>query len=172
MLMYINKEDPYLWVKKIFAIVIIAVFSFGLLGTAIIKIKEVRANSFLVEDSQSNLTTIGQNSLKAISNPADPIKTKKIKVVITGYSSTVCQTDNTPFITASGKLVEDGIVANNMLPFGTIIKIPEIYGDKIFVVQDRMNSKKGYYHVDIWFEDYSQAKEFGSKITYIEVLES
>jgi len=108
----------------------------------------------------------------AVSNPADPIRTKKVKVMITGYSSTVCQTDSTPFITASGKFVEDGIVANNMLPFGTIIKIPEIYGDKIFVVEDRMNSRKGYYHVDIWFEDYYQAKEFGSKTTYIEVLES
>ena len=42
---------------------------------------------------------------------------------------------------------------------------------KIFIVEDRMNSKKGYYHVDVWFEDYHQAKDFGVKTTYIEVLE-
>jgi len=172
MLMYLEKEDPHLWVKKLFAIVMIAVFSFGLLGMVVIKIKEAKVNFSSTEDIQINLTTVGQNSLIAISNPADPIKTKKVKVVVTAYSSTVYQTDDTPFITASGKLVEDGIVANNMFPFGTVIKIPEIYGDKIFVVEDRMNSRKGYYHIDVWFEDYDQAKEFGSKTTYIEVLES
>lgn len=172
MLMYLEKEAPYLWAKKLFAIVIIAVFSFGLLGMAVIKIKEVNADSSLIKNNQTTLSAISQNSLMAVSGPADPIKIKKVKVVITGYSSTTWQTDDSPFITASGKFVEDGIVANNMLPFGTFVKIPEIYGDKIFIVEDRMNSKKGNYHVDVWFEDYYQAKEFGAKTTYIEVLES
>ena len=97
---------------------------------------------------------------------------EKIKMVITAYSSTPEQTDSTPFITASGKNVADGIVANNMLPFGSKIRIPEVYGDKIFVVEDRMNQRKGKYHLDIWFPEYSQAKNFGAKITYIEVLEN
>ena len=96
---------------------------------------------------------------------------EKIKMVVTAYSSTIGQTDSTPFITASGKNVADGIVANNMLPFGSKIRIPEIYGDKVFVVEDRMNKRKGGYHLDIWFPEYSQAKNFGAKITYIEVLE-
>ena len=98
--------------------------------------------------------------------------TKKIKMVVTAYSSTPEQTDSTPFITASGKNVTDGIVANNMLPFGSKIRIPELYGDKIFVVEDRMHQRKGNYHLDIWFPEYSQAKNFGAKITYIEVLEN
>jgi len=96
---------------------------------------------------------------------------KKVKMVVTAYSSTPEQTDSTPFITASGKKVADGIVANNMLPFGSKIKIPEVYGDKIFIVEDRMNQRKGKYHLDIWFPEYSQAKNFGAKITYIEILE-
>lgn len=96
---------------------------------------------------------------------------KKVKMVITAYSSRVEETDSTPFITASGKTVADGIIANNMLPFGAKIRIPELYGDKIFVVEDRMHQRKGKYHVDIWFPEYSQAKEFGSKLTYIEILE-
>jgi len=96
---------------------------------------------------------------------------KKVKMVVTAYSSTPEQTDSTPFITASGKNVANGIVANNMLPFGSKIRIPELYGDKIFIVEDRMNQKKGKYHLDIWFPEYSQAKNFGAKITYIEVLE-
>ncbi|MFA5178614.1 MAG: hypothetical protein WC427_03660 [Candidatus Paceibacterota bacterium] len=99
-------------------------------------------------------------------------KTKKILVVITAYSSTVDQTDDTPFITANGTLVRDGIVANNMLPFGTKIKIPELYGDKEFVVQDRMNARKSNYHIDIWFPSYAEAKDFGVKKTYIEVAQS
>ena len=68
---------------------------------------------------------------------------KKIKMTITAYSSTPEQTDSTPFVTASGSMVRDGIVANNLLSFGTKVKIPELYGDKVFVVEDRMHSKKG-----------------------------
>ena len=97
---------------------------------------------------------------------------KKIKMVVTAYSSTPEQTDSTPFVTASGKNVADGIVANNMLPFGAKIRIPEMYGDKVFIVEDRMNQKKGKYHLDIWFPEYSEAKNFGAKITYIEILEN
>lgn len=97
---------------------------------------------------------------------------KTIKMVITAYSSTPEQTDDTPFITASGKKVYDGIIANNMLPFGTKIRIPDIYGDKVFVVEDRMHRRKGIYHVDIWFPEYVQAKEFGARLADVEILES
>ena len=86
---------------------------------------------------------------KAIKPPYEVVKT--VRMVVTAYSSTVDQTDDTPLITASGKYVDDGIIANNMLPFGTKIRIPELYGDKIFTVQDRMHKRKGIYHADIWF---------------------
>jgi 3D (Asp-Asp-Asp) domain-containing protein len=92
-------------------------------------------------------------------------------MVVTAYSSTVLETDESPFSTASGSSVRDGIMANNLLPFGTKIRIPEIYGDKIFTIEDRMNPKVGFYHADIWFPSYSEAKNFGAKTTYIEVLE-
>ena len=97
---------------------------------------------------------------------------QKIKVVLTAYSSTPEETDVTPFITASGKEVADGIVANNMLPLGTKIRIPEIYGDKVFVVEDRMNSRKSNYHVDIWLPSKELAVNFGVKTATIEVLEN
>jgi len=97
---------------------------------------------------------------------------KKIKVVITAYSSTPDQTDDSPFTTASNKQVRDGIVANNMLPFGTKIRIPSLYGDKVFVVEDRMNRKKSNYHIDIWMPDRQSALNFGVKTVEIEVLES
>ena len=95
-----------------------------------------------------------------------------INVVITAYSSCPLETDDSPFLTANGSTVEDGIVANNLLPFGTEIRIPELYGNKVFVVQDRMSSRKGNYHVDIWFPTKEQALQFGSVRTYIEILKS
>ena len=123
------------------------------------------------EELSDKLIMVEQNSLLSISSHGQS-ESKKIKVVITAYSSTVWQTDSTPFVTAAGTEVRDGIVANNLLPFGTRVRIPELYGNKIFVVEDRMNYTKGYYHVDIWFPSYDEALDFGAKRTYIEVLES
>ncbi|MBU3965533.1 3D domain-containing protein [Patescibacteria group bacterium] len=93
----------------------------------------------------------------------------KKRVIITAYSSTPDQTDSTPFITASNTRVRDGIVAANFIPFGTQIKIPAIYGDKIFTVEDRMKSNK---KVDIWFPTRKEALIFGAKIAEIEILET
>ena len=95
---------------------------------------------------------------------------QKLNVVITAYSSTIQETDDTPFLTANGSYVRDGIVANNLLPFGTKVKIPAIYGDKVFSVEDRMHQRLGGDHFDIWFPSQSQAREFGVKYTYVEVL--
>jgi len=95
---------------------------------------------------------------------------KTIKVVITAYSSTPEETDDTPFITASGKSVGDGIIANNMLPFGTKIRIPKLYGNKIFIVEDRMASYKSNYHFDIWMAEKPLAMNFGIKTAEIEIL--
>ena len=112
------------------------------------------------------------NSLFLISKPINPESNiiQEIKMIVTAYSSSTWETDSSPYVTAAGTQVRDGIVANNLLPFGTKVRIPEIYGDKVFVVEDRMNSKKGYYHVDIWFPSYWEAKSFGAKRTYIEVI--
>jgi len=98
-------------------------------------------------------------------------KSKRIMVVVTGYSSTYFETDDTPHLTASGTLVRDGVVANNFYPFGTKVKFPDLFGDKIFVVEDRMNPQKEWYYFDVWFPSYLEAKNFGAKITYVEILE-
>jgi 3D (Asp-Asp-Asp) domain-containing protein len=119
----------------------------------------------------ANTTTAASYVAKA-SNEAAKKVAKTIRVVITAYSSTPDQTDDTPFTTASGKSVGDGIVANNMLPFGTKIRIPELYGDKVFVVEDRMNRRKSDYHFDIWFSERQLAVNFGVKTAEIQVLEN
>ena len=115
-----------------------------------------------------NSTTDASYVAKTTSGTQKAVKT--IQVLISAYSSTPDQTDDTPFITASGKHVGDGIIANNMLPFGTKIRIPKLYGDKIFTVEDRMNKKKSDYHIDIWMADRPSAINFGIKTADIEVL--
>ena len=123
--------------------------------------------------SESEILPITQdNSILPLLNIPLPEKVQKVKMIVTAYSSTPWETDGDPFITASGARVRDGIVANNLLPFGTKIRIPEIYGDKIFEVKDRMNSRKSAYHVDIWFPEHWQAKNFGAQRAYVEILEN
>lgn len=135
--------------------------------------KESKANfASLKTQENEGFTVVQGNSLLPILKPTgtELNVVKEIKMVITAYSSSIWETDSSPFITASGAFVKDGIVANNLYPFGTKIRIPEIYGDKIFVIEDRMHSRKGYYHVDIWFPSYWEAKSFGAKRTYIEII--
>lgn len=75
----------------------------------------------------------------------------------TAYTATVSQTDSTPTITASNQRVREGIVANNCLPFGTKIKV----NNRVFEIQDRMNSRYGCNTFDIYMTDYAEALDFG-----------
>lgn len=91
-------------------------------------------------------------------------------VTSTAYSSTVDQCDGDPFIAASGKRVHDGMVAANFLKFNTKIRIPELFGDKIFVVEDRMNPRFQN-RIDIWMKTREEAVQYGHKQIKIEILE-
>ena len=125
------------------------------------------------EATQSQITIENNSVLTMASHIAPKVKAKKnnptYTVTATAYSSTPDQTDDSPFITASGTHVRDGIVATNFLPFGTVIKIPNIYGDKLFVVEDRMN-RRYTDRVDIWFADRGSAIQFGKRTITIEVV--
>ncbi len=169
-----NTDEPPLKIKKILLTILSIVFilAFLVLFSYSELLLKTKKRVFLTNNSNLKLYTIQNNSILAISNPITPVRIRDIKMIITAYSSDINQTDNTPFITASGKSVKDGIVANNFLPFGTKIKIPKIYGNKVFIVEDRMNKRKSYYHLDIWFPSYWQAKKFGAKRTIVEILES
>jgi len=126
------------------------------------------------EDEIDELMVMEDNSVTSVIEHFFPKTIKQddsniINVAVTAYSSSVDETDNDPFITASGEWVRDGIVAANFLPFGTEIKIPELYGKKVFVVQDRMHPRKKY-QIDIWFPTKQEAIEFGAHYTYIELV--
>ena len=127
--------------------------------------------SFGTEEMSSDSVIVLQNN-SILANASHFIERESIKtvfVIVTAYSSTPWETDDTPHITASGTYVRDGIVAANFLPFGTKIRIPQIFGDKVFVVEDRLSPQKKY-HIDVWFPSYEEALHFGAHLTYIEIL--
>jgi len=148
----------------------VLIFEFGLPKTEADSIP-VNPPDVLIRDQ---IALLGGNALISTSDPSgpEPKVVQKLPVVVTAYSSSVWETDDSPFITASGAQVRDGIIANNYLPFGTKVRMPEIYGEKVFIVEDRMSWKKGNYQIDIWFSSHIEAENFGAKRTYIEILES
>lgn len=156
------------------------IFSLIIVGLAIFlpvleqKLQKAEAEFDIREGFNEELAIIQGNSLLPITRPANPEPQiiQRIGVIVTAYSSTEDQTDSDPFITATGTWVRDGIIANNYFSFGTKIRIPQIFGDKVFVVEDRMSWTKGNYHFDVWFPSYWEALNFGAKRTYIEILES
>lgn len=95
-------------------------------------------------------------------------------LVITAYNSEAGQTDDSPCITANNFNVCDyGVedtIAANFLPFGSKVKIPELFGNRVFVVRDRMNRRFSN-RVDVWMIERPDAVNFGVKIAKIEVLE-
>lgn len=93
----------------------------------------------------------------------------EVLATITAYTSSVDETDDTPFITASGARTRDGIIAcPPKYDFGTVI---EINGKK-YECQDRMNSR---YHnqerFDIWVETKEEAFQWGVKKMQIVIWE-
>ncbi|MBI3627683.1 MAG: 3D domain-containing protein [Candidatus Sungbacteria bacterium] len=90
------------------------------------------------------------------------------KVLVTAYTSSVDETDDSPTITASGNTTHTGIVASNFLPFGTKVRFPELFGDKVFTIEDRMN-KRFQDRMDVWFPTKTEAKRFGLKLTEVEI---
>lgn len=95
---------------------------------------------------------------------------RTIRLSVTAYSSTVDQTDADPFTTAAGTQVRDGIIAYNYLPFGTQVRFPDIYGDRIFVVEDRLNARSGPFLADIWMPSRAEALQWGKRIIRMEIL--
>ena len=110
---------------------------------------------------------ISQTSLA--SHSAGMLNGTKMSVTMTGYSSTPDQTDDTPFTTASGTTVRDGVVAANFLPFGTKVMIPKLFGNKIFIVEDRMHQRFSD-RMDLWFAERESAVKFGKRTAEIVVL--
>lgn len=111
-----------------------------------------------------------------VSGEIDPRKT--VWVTMTAYSSEVGQTDDTPCIPAMHtynlcenyeKYGAQDTIAANFLPLGTQIRFPDLYGDKIFTVRDRMNARYGWGRGDFWMPERAQAIDFGVQQVKMEI---
>ena len=102
--------------------------------------------------------------------PAHEFEVSERRTVwVTAFSSSPDETDDTPFITASGKVTHHGVLAANFLPFGTKVRIPALFKNRIFVVEDRMHPRKAGF-VDIWMSSKGEALDFGIHQAEIEII--
>ena len=108
-----------------------------------------------------------QSSTPAVNVAAYDAIALPLRMRVTAFSSSIDETDDTPFYTANGTHVRDGIVATNLLPFGTRIQIPDLFGEKTFTVEDRM-AKHFKNTIDIWMSSKTAALHFG--VSYADVV--
>lgn len=116
-----------------------------------------------------------ETAVKADLPQEKPTENKNIrKVAMTAYNSEPGQTDDSPCITANGfNVCAHGIedtVAANFLPMGTKVKIPDYFGDRVFVVRDRMNARYQN-RIDVWMLKRSDALKFGVRVARFEIVD-
>ena len=146
-------------------------FDFFLFATPVLANEAVEVEELEQILANKNQITINVNNLPENDEWQAKYTTNHI---ITAYNSEPGQTDDSPCITANNfNVCDHGIedtIAANFLTFGTKVRIPELFGDRVFVVRDRMNRRYPN-RVDVWLLEKQDAKNFGVQRTMIEVLE-
>jgi 3D (Asp-Asp-Asp) domain-containing protein len=120
--------------------------------------------------TQAETTAMVASTVQAPVTQTAPAVQKTLNLKVTAYTSLEDETDDTPFITADGSYVHDGVVATNLLPFGTKVMIPSLFGDKLFTVNDRM-SKRLMNNIDVWMGTKAAAIVFGAHTAKVVVLQ-
>lgn len=88
------------------------------------------------------------------------------RATITAYTSSFEETDEDPWITASGREPESGLVAcPRRFAFGTKLKI----GGRVYECADRLHPRYDQ-RFDIWMETKEDARAFGRRRLRVEVL--
>lgn len=118
--------------------------------------------------TESRVLSVVQNGALIAYNPVAHTRVLKKKITITAYSSSPDETDDTPDITAAGTKTRKGVAAANFVPFGSKVKIPDLFGNNIFTVEDRMASRFSD-RLDIWFPSKEEAKRFGLRVAEVEI---
>ena len=115
-------------------------------------------------------TSVAADYTPAFLTPAKPAQPRYTTArTVTAYSSTPDQTDSTPFTTANGMTVNSNLVAANWLKFGTRVRIPSLFGDKVFVVADRMAPRFDD-RLDVWMPSRQEAMNIGLRHVTVEVF--
>ncbi|WP_018460856.1 3D domain-containing protein [Thermus oshimai] len=113
---------------------------------------------------------------------------KAMVLEATAYTSSVRETDATPFVTATGMRTRLGVLAVSrdllkVLPFGTQVRLRDlgtVYGrgkgqfdplfrGLVFVVADVMHPRMRE-KVDVWLPDRATALRFGRRLVHLEVV--
>ena len=116
-----------------------------------------------------------EKSASSFPQASDAKPRKSLNMAISAYTSDVAQTDGDPCTTASGLNIcerdAEDIVATNYryLAFGTPVRIPELFGDRIFYIHDRMN-KRYTATVDVWMKNITDARKFGRQTAMVEIF--
>ncbi len=132
---------------------------------------------------QPGVADVGNAVLGPTTNPRFVLRA-------TGYNSHEDQTDASPFVTATGARTAFGVVAvsrdllGGELPYGSLVRIRDLgnyhtgrgagafqqfLGDHLFVVEDTMHARKTQ-QIDVWFESYSQAVNWGVRKVEVELI--
>ena len=93
-----------------------------------------------------------------------------VPIVVSAYTSRICETDSTPFVTASNTTTRAGVIALSRdllarytpgapFEFGDVVHLSGI-GD--FIVEDSM-AGRWERRADIWFESLDDARKFGRR---------
>jgi 3D (Asp-Asp-Asp) domain-containing protein len=159
---FIGKVSKYLVSGALLAILIMPTNTKADTSPSVIPV-----DNSLASNASSIIATIGIQGVNNLSLPTIQAKL----VWVTAYASVPDETDSTPFVTANGDYVHDGVIAANWLPFGTQVKIPALFGDKIFTVDDRMNQAWSQ-RADVWMPTVNAALNFGLQHAVMVVLDN
>jgi 3D (Asp-Asp-Asp) domain-containing protein len=94
---------------------------------------------------------------------------QRLQASVSAFNSEVGQTDDTPFITASGTHVHSQTAAcPSRYPFGTRIRVQ---GMGEYICEDRMNARyrEGDYF-DLWMADRESAIQWGRRTVSVVIL--
>lgn len=183
----INKKF-YLKLVKYLDIALVFILAFDYLLYPLPTIaKNVAENNYIDEKhsmlvkiadaAEEGLNDIVKDKEPTVKNHLPVNKEKDIKrsgyYKLTAYNSEAAQTDASPCTTANGfNVCEYGVedtVAANFLPFGAKVRVPDLFGDRVFIVRDRMNPRFDNY-IDVWMREKSDAIKFGVQYAKVEVL--
>lgn len=125
----------------------------------------------------------------AVAGAFAQVSPRKMVLQATAYTSSVGETDRTPFVTATGARTRLGVVAVSpdllpLLPYGTKVRLRDLgsvqgrgrgqfnylFEGRVFVVADLMHPRMRE-KVDIWLPDRATALRFGRRYVELEVVE-
>jgi 3D (Asp-Asp-Asp) domain-containing protein len=106
----------------------------------------------------------------------------------TAYTSSIRETDSTPYITATGSRTRVGIIAVSRdmlgsLPYGSRVTLEDmgssrggagrfnyLFNNRVFVVEDTMHPRKRE-QIDVWLTDRGMAIRFGVRSLRVTIVQ-